>query len=562
MIRRLAFAALVLLGACSSDDTPAGGCRFDTDCNAEQLCVETACVPATRFRCSGDLAPVVTASRSAVDFGEVGATRIVQSVAIENEGNCTLQIRRVEVRGDARFSCDACDPSEPPRDVPPDRSTSYEVAVSPGAAGEATGSLVFVTDDPERPELELALSATFEGRTLMRVSPLTVDFGYVPVGERATRVVQAINDADGTAELEIVNVYLDPSDGPFTVTPSPALPATLVAARVDPAARAAFTIDYAPTADAEQTATLRVVPRLGAPVEVALRGAGQPPRVTVAPTSIAFGDVRIGQTVGARIAVQNTGVAPLVATHAFASMGASGELFTPRSLPAALAPGAVFELDVLYTPSRVGVARDTMTILTNDPMNRSITIPVEGTGEASGQDIVRVDMAFDNDSDSRLDIDLRDVDLFLESPDGRIVGKAEPSPSWGMYGAPDWAASGAKENPERILLPDAMADGRFTVSISYVEDCKTLPTALTASLLGIGTDALVDYLSDGEVPLDPSAVAAAVQSACADRDDTDVELTVYVNGAPRGQQTVRLAQKGELVSPMTIVRSNGFFSVE
>ena len=185
-----------------------------------------------------------------------------------------------------------------------------------------------------------------------------------------------------------------------------------------------------------------------------------------------------------------------------------------------------------------------------------------GTGEASGQDVLRIDMTFENDSDSPLDIDLRDVDLVLESPVGQIASKAAPSPDWGMFGRPAWSAAGQKENPERILLPDAMADGRFPITVSYVEDCKTLPTALTASLLGIGTDALIDYLADEDIPLDPDQVSEAVETACAQRDSTDVRIDIFVNGAPVGQRMLRLAQKGELLTAATVVRTNGFFSVE
>ncbi len=551
---------LLFAVACSSD-TPAGGCRFDTDCEGAQLCFEAACVPATRFRCSDDKAPVAAADPDALDFGVLEESTKTLSVVVRNDGDCLLQIREVEGRGDPRWSCDACDTTELV-DVPPGRTASYSVSIDPGLSGVVQGELVFTTDDPANRELVVPLTASSAGQSLMRVSPLALDFGYVPVGDRKTLVVQAINDTEGTAVLEIVNAYLDPADGAFSLTPMPALPAMLVAAREDPSARVALAVTFAPAMDAAHAADLRVVPRNGEPIVVTLVGAESPPIVATSPNAIDFGPVQIGQQRSALITLQNTGQSPLVASHAFTSMGAAGELSTPRGLPAELRPGAVFELGVLYTPTRAGVASDTITISTNDPRARTITIPVQGSGEASGQDIVRIDMAFDNDSDSALDYDLRDVDLILESPVGQVASKAMPAPNWNQYGRPTWAGSAPKENPERIILPDAMADGRYAVSVSYVEDCKTLPTALTASLLGIGTDALVDYLSEGEVVLDPNDVASAVSTACAERDDTGVQLTVYVNGAPVGQRSVRLAQKGELVEALVLVRTNGFFSVE
>ena len=181
---------------------------------------------------------------------------------------------------------------------------------------------------------------------------------------------------------------------------------------------------------------------------------------------------------------------------------------------------------------------------------------------ASGNDVVALELVFENDSETLLDVDLRDVDLILEAPDGRVCREADPTPSWGMFGNPRWSASGNKENPERIVLPDAMMDGRFEVTLTYVEDCSTLPTALTAELLGLGADELVDYLSEGGVGIDPQMLAEAVAETCINRSTPDARLVVSINGLPAYDMPVALAVKGDLVNPVVLVRTNGSFTTE
>jgi hypothetical protein len=183
-------------------------------------------------------------------------------------------------------------------------------------------------------------------------------------------------------------------------------------------------------------------------------------------------------------------------------------------------------------------------------------------GLASGNDVVALELRFENDSETVLDADLRDVDLILESPDGRVCREADPSPSWGPFGSPRWSGQGAKENPERILLPDAMQDGRYEVTLSYVEDCSTLPTALAAELLGLGADELVDYLSEGGVGIDPEMLSDAIAETCINRSGPNARLVVSINGAVAIDVPVELRNKGDLVNPISLVRSNGSFAVE
>jgi len=71
---------------------------------------------------------------------------------------------------------------------------------------------------------------------------------------------------------------------------------------------------------------------------------------------------------------------------------------------------------------------------------------------------------------------------------------------WGNYGNAGWIAFPPQKNPQRIVLSDALIDATWRIQLSYLEDCKSLPTEVLAGLLGISTDLLVDYFAGGALP--------------------------------------------------------------
>lgn len=552
----------LLLVACAGEG-PAGECAADAECASGRVCHQAECVPPAKLACveGGPRSTRLLVRPESVDFGPVAGAPVHAELLLENGGDCTLQIRTVAIRGgsSSRFGCASCAGEISfPRDVLPGRSLALDLLVTPGPPGMLSDVLVVSSSDPERFEHEVPLQARSAGEPKLVVTPRAIDFGYVPVGRSGERVVQAINAAEGSAPLVITGVELAGSPA-FSLSPRPTTPAELLPAIDDPSARLAITVRFAPPMDAVHTATLTVTPENGTPLLVALTGAKDPPDVRVTPASIAFGDVLLGTTVNRRVTIQNTGRSPLVASRRL--VVGHPDVSIPRQIPEVRA-GGVYELDLLYQATLAGPMSDTLSIESNDPDQPAITVPLSGSGQPTGNDVVALELRFDNDSDTFLDADLRDVDLLLESPDGRICGKRDPAPSWGAFGSPRWSAQGTKENPERIVLPDAMQDGRYLVTLSYQEDCSTLPTALVAQLLGIGADELIDYLSDGGIGVDPDMLADAVAQTCLNRSRPNATVVVSINGAVARELPVELRMKGDLVEALRLVRNNGNFAVE
>src|SRR6185295_1879212 len=75
---------------------------------------------------------------------------------------------------------------------------------------------------------------------------------------------------------------------------------------------------------------------------VTLSGTGLAPMLAVSPTTVAFGDTRVGTTSAAKtVLVSNTGSAPLTVTGAtIGGRDATKFMLTPVTLPLVFGPGA------------------------------------------------------------------------------------------------------------------------------------------------------------------------------------------------------------------------------
>ena len=561
-VRAWALAPLVALAACSGEPAPQPGCTRDTECAAGEICQATACLLPARLDCAegGDEQASLRTEPAPLAFGLVGTEPITRTLTITNEGTCNLVIASAQVEGGAnsRFVCTGCITRGFPLKVYPGRDLRLDLTVQAGAPGLLEDRLQISSNDPTRRTWFVDLKAESAGQPDLTVDPLVLDFGYVPVGQVGEALVQAINSSDGSANLEILSAELEPADSPvFTVAPMTLLPITLAPARIDASARAAFTVRYQPAEALAYAATLVITPKDAAPIRVALSSRGDPPRIAVNPTQLDLGSLRLGEAAARPVTIQNTGRSDLVGRIRLA-VGAP-DLSVPQS-SLRIAPGGLFELGVTYEPTRAGSIGDTIIIETNDPAQPTAQVSVQGTAVAAAEQVVSVEMSFDASSDSALDKDIRDVDLVMESPVGLVVRKASPQGAWGSYGAARWSA-GPGDNPERVVLGRAMTDGEYVVTVSYVEDCSTLPTALTAAILGIGVDELVGALSEDTIAIDPTQLQSAVTRTCAQRSSTRVTLVTTIDGTLADQREVRLEQKGDLLPSLRLRVVNGRFSV-
>lgn len=555
MVRLAGCSVFLLLGGCSDDGSDGDPCFADTSCSSTEVCWESTCQNPARLDCVLGAAETAALLPSAVDlsFGEASTEPVLRSVQLQSAGSCSLEVFSVRLEKGAPYRCLGCSADQFPTRILPGRSVTVEVVLDPGPAGTPVDALVIESNDPDLPVLTIPLLARAAGVPVASIDPGRLDFGFVPASERATRVVQVVNAVQGAAVLTVEAVRIEPAGTAFSARVARSLPAELSPTLIDPGARLAIDVDFAPEARRNHAAELVIESGNVAQVRVPLSGSEHPPIIGITPRGdLDFGTVRLGDTKTLSLNVQNTGRAPLVVQAEFAGQNSDLEIRTTLKDP--VPPGALRTLEVRYAPTAPQTLNDTLQLRTNDPSVRSFMVGVRGQTAPEPVDVVSIELRFDGGRDTPLDADLRDVDLILESPDGRICRAAQSSADWGRLGSCRWSGFGPEENPERIVLKDVMEDGRYPVLLTYEEDCSSLPTALTAMLLGIGTDELLDAITEDDVMLPPGALETAIQQACLSRTAASGTVIITRNGQLLGSQPVNLAEKGDRVTALTLVR--------
>ncbi len=557
--------------SCDEDrlvDTP---CQEDSHCPSGYLCEDFRCVPAESKACDvvTEGNPILQPSPWAVSFGELDTPESVQILSLHNIGTCTLTLYEASLGlgAESAFGCESC-ASSFPLEIFPGRSRALEIAFKAKAVGTVADELVILSDDREFPELRVPLHAKFVGVPDLRVAPNPVDFGYVAQGRQRVKAIQLSNQGTGTASIVVESVKLEPETQDFSLALAPDAAVTLTPAEAEAEAEAVllFQLQYHPRSTAKHHVELLVKTNKGE-VRVPVSGnAETPPKLTFSPTAIDLGRVPLGQTNAKPLTLVNEGGAPLEVQYTWGGPKPSTDLFaTPTVIPS-IAAGQYVELQVAFTATAIGPISGLLVLSSNDPSRPSVTIPVSAEGiPGPGPAVVKLEMSYENGSDSAFDDDLRNVDMSLEHPYGYVCNKQYPSPTnWGSYGTPTWISFGAKEEPERIVLADAQQDGIYRVMLQYAEDCASLPTELAAGVLGISVEALIAYLTGGVGTgiVDGEQVADLIENLCVDHSNTNVTVRAYVNGTLIHEKTVALGKKGDVTYALDLVRAGGTFTAK
>lgn len=569
------FAASTLVG-CDEELEPIllARCVEDVDC-PDGVCVNGECLPRDAVSCTevdGGKA-ILQPSPSTLDLGFVGNGTSRTSVALRNIGDCTLTIYEAYFAGElsSPFHCPQCTPETFPRELFPFRDDELRILFTPDGVGAFEDELVLLSDDAEYPEIRIPIRARFDGIPAISAAPIALDFDYAPVGRSVTRTLQITNQGSGNAPLIVSDIRVESgtvaafSFGPEFVEPIELRP-------IRPGAEGQtidLTLVYEPDDIGRHGGDLVIESNApgNAVLRVPLQGSSQTPaKISVSPEALRFGPVPIGQTTSLPLTVVNQGGTPLRLTPRWGGTGLSTDLSVePQVSVPPVPPGRFTELQVFVTATTPGPITGLLILESNDPSRPSLTIPVSAEGQdVVGAQVVKIEMSYDNGSDGLFDDDLRNVDLALESPFGLVCDKREPNPTnWGAFGNPSWLAFGPKEEPERVVLPDAMQDGTYRVLLNYVEDCKSVPTRLVASVLGISVEALIAYITGGiSTGTTGGQISEVIDSLCLSHGGTSVTVTVTVNGQIIAEVPTRLSSKGELQYALELVRQNGTYTVQ
>ena len=257
------------------------------------------------------------------------------------------------------------------------------VEVPAGLAGGNQPVLLTVGSISSQPGLTVAIAGGQTQAPVIAVTPASLDFGNVSVGQTKDLTLTVRNN--GTAILTVAQLgssnprFSSAQSTPFTVIPG---------------SSQNIVIRFSPAAAGTQTGVITLVSNDPASSNRAISVTGIGTATTTAPSIevnasvIDFGTVNTGQTRDLPILVRNAGSAALI----ISTISGSNPRFAPFgiTLPLTLAAGASQALTIRFSPIAAGQQTATMTITSNDPARPAATVNVTGNGSGAGGGVLPV----------------------------------------------------------------------------------------------------------------------------------------------------------------------------
>jgi len=229
----------------------------------------------------------------------------------------------------------------------------------------------------------LALTSYASGATgQLTVTPSNINFGSVSVGSSQTQSVTLANS--GASNLTITRATL--SGTGFSLS-GLSYPVTLAGGQ-----SITCNVTFTPSSSGSDKGSVSIVfstrgshDKWGYPLGFAnlpMSGTGVPAsQLTASPTSLAFGNVQVGNSSSLSETLTNTGGSNL--TISAASASGAGFSLSGLSLPLTLTAGQSTSFKVLFSPTASGAASGSVS-LTSTGSDSNLSIPLSGTGVTQG----------------------------------------------------------------------------------------------------------------------------------------------------------------------------------
>ncbi len=233
----------------------------------------------------------------------------------------------------------------------------FGAAMLAGCAG-----VVSPSSQQHRPQPPQAQQGT------LAATPNSENFGSVAVGSTATQTIVVINQGPGAVQITAASA----SGSGFTLQP-PTLPMSLAAG-----ASASLSATFAPTAAQAASGSIAITSNAAdSSLSIALSGQGTAVSKVLAatPNQVSFGNVLLGQSSSATVALANQGNAAVT----ISGISGAGNGFVIGGMTGTtLAPGQSTNMSVTFTPSVAGTASDTLAV--NSDAMSPVAIGLSGIG--------------------------------------------------------------------------------------------------------------------------------------------------------------------------------------
>ena len=309
------------------------------------------------------LQPNININPTSFEFGNQPVnSEAGQTLTISNEGDAMLEDGTLSLS--APFSASSTSFS-----IAPGASKSFTIKFKPTSRGPVLGNLTVASNDPDSPSLLIGLSGTGVAPYLS-VSPASLDFGTIPVGESVTRTLTISNQNNSnSATLTLSSFQTTNAQFSFSGPESTSLaPGTSTTVQV--------TLTPASSGTKGGNLTFQSNDPYHASNTVALTGTAVSPSIDPSTLNLSFGNVHLGTTATQTFSIRNNGSSSLV----ISGMAPSSSTVAVSPTTAVIAAGGTQAFTVTYTPQTTNPSyifaslSGTLTISNNDPVLPSLVI--------------------------------------------------------------------------------------------------------------------------------------------------------------------------------------------
>ncbi|MCA9553849.1 MAG: choice-of-anchor D domain-containing protein [Myxococcales bacterium] len=357
---------------------------------ASLILVHNATERTTTINLNGNgVAPNVAFSTDTIDFGQVTVDQRKGVVLTLTNGTQFVQPITIGPMMQSAWTFGVLDVYG--AEVPVDGTYTSELA-----GNSSLDIVVFFRPPTEGPHMNTMMvqfcptctqPITLRGegiKPLFELVPDLLDFGTV---EEATQVSDAFRIRNiGNVPLTVFNVALEQgTTQEYSIAPQAAIPAV-----IDPQQEISVAVTYVGTSPGEDQGRVEVITNAWDDPNtmvnettgyVSLRAVARGPEIDAFPPVVNFGTVAIESNAARTLAILNSGNAPLtISDIQFAP--STGEL-TISGIPAfplVVQPGTSVDLSLSYHPTDAGQDTATVSVMSDDRDEPTLTVPVNGVG--------------------------------------------------------------------------------------------------------------------------------------------------------------------------------------
>jgi hypothetical protein len=344
--------------------------------NYPRTCVGCGLVLLNVFLAAATAIGQLAVNPSTVNFGSIQiGTSVSQSVLLNNTGSANLTISQATVSGTG-FSVSG---PNMPLTLAPGQGVNLTATFGAQSPGRKSGSLFVGYSKPHGHSRStnaatVSLSGTGISPGQLTANPTSLNFANVQVGSSQTQSATLTNS--GGSSLTVAQDTLSGSS--FTLS-GLTFPLTLGAGQ-----GVTFSVVFAPQSASTFSGNAAFTSDGSNPtLNLPLSGTGVTQgTLTSNPTSLAFGNVQVGNNTSLSETLTSTGGSSVTISQV--SSIAAAFSISGLTLPMTLTPNQSVTFAATFAPISAGAASENLSVVSN-ASNSPLTIALSGTGTSAGQ---------------------------------------------------------------------------------------------------------------------------------------------------------------------------------